>query len=119
MSLSYTANGMTGQGTTVTFSGAGVSACVRSIQLPTWSMEAIDSSCLSDTGFGKKIAGDLVDAGTVQVTVTWVGDAFAVPDGTLEEMVITFPALGDGAGNSGSLKGSGFVSEVSLRFLTP
>ena len=106
--------GTTGQGTTVTLTTGGEVACVRSITLPTWSMDAIDASCISDTGFAKKIAGDLTDAGTVQITsVLPLGAGMAAPDGEQDTITITLPGTGtDGAGGA-SLTGTGFVSEVT------
>lgn len=105
--------GTTGQGTTVALTNDGTVACVRSLTLPTWSMDSIDASCLADTGFTKKIAADLTDAGTVQVTAVFPldGSPYA-PDGDQDTITITFPAP---AGHSaGSLSGSGFISEVTL-----
>ncbi len=106
--------GTTGQGTTVTLTAGGSVACVRSITLPTWSMDSIDASCLSDIGFAKKIAGDLTDAGTVQVTsVMPLGSGMASPTGDQDTITITLPGAGqDGAGGA-SLTGTGFVSEVT------
>lgn len=102
--------GTTGQGTTVSLSGG--SACVRSLTLPTWSMDSIDASCLSDTGYMKKIAADLVDAGTVQVTsVFGLEGTPVVPDGTEETITITLPSAGT---TGGILTGSGFISECTL-----
>ena len=104
--------GTTGQGTSVAFTTAGSVACVRSVTLPTWSMETIDSSCLSDTGFGKKIVGDLVDAGSVQITaVMELTDAPFTPDGENDTITITFPNAGNTAG---TLTGTGFISECTL-----
>lgn len=104
--------GTTGQGTSVAFTTAGSVACVRSVTLPTWSMETIDSSCLSDTGFGKKIVSDLVDAGTVQITaVMELDDAPFTPDGVQDTITITFPTAGVTAG---SLTGTGYISECTL-----
>ena len=104
--------GTTGQGTTVTLTTAGAVACVRSITLPTWSMESIDASCLSDTGYGKKIAGDLVDAGTVQITaVLEVGSGLESPTGDQDTITIQLPTDGETAG--AALTGTGFISEVT------
>jgi hypothetical protein len=106
--------GTTGQGTTVTLTTGGSVACVRSITLPTWSMESIDASCLSDVGFSKKIAGDLTDAGTVQVTsVLPLGSGMTAPSGDQDTITITLPGSGtDGAGGA-ALTGTGFISEVT------
>lgn len=104
--------GTTGQGTSVAFTTAGSVACVRSVTLPTWSMETIDSSCLSDTGFGKKIVSDLVDAGSVQITaVMELTDDPFTPDGVNDTITITFPNAG---ATAGTLTGTGFISECTL-----
>lgn len=95
--------GMTGQGVTVSLTG--VSGCVRSITLPTFTQEAIDVQCLSNTlgSFAQKIPGGLIDAGEVQVTCTF--DAVVVPTFGQETITITFA---DGS----SLSGTGFLSNV-------
>lgn len=104
--------GLTGQGTTVALTAGGSVACIRSLTLPTWSMDAIDASCLSDTGFMKKIAADLVDGGNVQCTVVFeaVDEPFT-PDGSQDTITITLPTAG---ATSGILTGTGFVSEATL-----
>ncbi len=77
-------------------------------------MDSIDASCLSDTGYMKKIAADLVDAGTVQITTVMGGtDAAVVPDGTQDTITITLPAA-EAGGGGGVLSGTGFVSESTL-----
>ncbi len=104
--------GFTGQGTTVAFTTAGSVSCVRSITLPTWSMDSIDASCLSDTGFMKKIAADLVDAGTVQLTVVFEpNDEPYAPDGSQDTVTVTLPSAGS---TGGILTGTGFISECTL-----
>ena len=104
--------GTTGQGTTVALTNDGTVACVRSLTLPTWSMDSIDASCLVDTGFTKKIAADLTDAGTVQVTAVFPLDGTPyAPDGDQDTITITFPTAG---ASGGVLTGTGFISEVTL-----
>ena len=104
--------GFTGQGTTVALTTGGSVSCVRSLTLPTWSMESIDASCLSDTGFMKKIAADLVDAGTVQVTAVFEPtDEPYTPDGVQDTITITLPTAG---ATGGILTGTGFISEATL-----
>lgn len=104
--------GFTGQGTTVALTTGGNVSCVRSLTLPTWSMDAIDSSCLSTVGFMKKIAADLVDAGTVQVTTVFAPtDSPVTPDGTLDTITITLPTAGV---TGGILTGTGFITESTL-----
>ncbi len=104
--------GFTGQGTTVALTTGGSVACVRSLTLPTWSMDSIDASCLSDTGYMKKIAADLVDAGTVQVTAVFEPtDTPFTPDGVSDTITITLPSAG---ATGGILTGTGFISECTL-----
>ena len=105
--------GTTGQGTTVAFTTLGAVACLRSLTLPEWSMESIDASCLSDTGFMKKIAGDLVDAGEVSMTVVFeLTDNLEqfIPDGVQDTITITFPTAG---ATSGILTGTGYITSVT------
>ena len=110
--------GSTGQGTSVAFTTAGAVACLRSLTLPEWSMEEIESSCLSDTGFGKKIVGDLVDAGNVSMTMVFeLTDSPMTPDGVNDTLTITFPT--PPAGSTGAtLSGTGFISSCTLPEVT-
>jgi len=106
--------GLTGQGTTVALTVGGAVACIRSLTLPTWSMDAIDASCLSDVGFMKKISADLVDGGSVQCTVVFEAtDGPIAPDPTNsgDTITITLPSAGT---TGGILTGTGFVSECTL-----
>ena len=106
--------GITGQGTTVALTAGGSVACIRSLTLPTWSMDAIDASCLSDTGFMKKIAADLVDGGNVQCTVVFEasdGPIAPSPTDPNDILTVTLPSAGT---SSGVLSGTGFVSECTL-----
>ena len=102
MPYSATITGQTGQGSTVTIGSA--VGCVRSVTLPTFSMDSIDASCLSDTGFMKKISADLSDAGEVQIVAAY-GGASQELTGEQETITITF-------GDGGSLSGTGFISAV-------
>jgi hypothetical protein len=65
-------------------------------------MDAIDTSCLSDTGFMKKISADLTDAGEVQIVAAYEG-AMQSLSGTQETLTIAFP-------DGGTLSGTGFLS---------
>lgn len=106
--------GSTGQGTTVSFTTAGAIACLRSLTLPEWSMEEIESSCISDTGFGKKIVGDLVDAGNISFTAVFgLDDSPLTPDGVNDTITITFP-IPDGGTTGAVLTGTGFISSCKL-----
>ena len=104
--------GLTGQGTTVALTNGGAVACVRSLTLPTWSMDAIDASCLSDTGFMKKISADLVDGGSVEVVAVFEAtDSPFTPDGVQDTITVTLPDAGT---TGGILAGTGFISDCTL-----
>ncbi len=103
---------MTGQGATVSLTGGG-GGCLKSIQLPTMSIEAIDASCLSDTGFAKKVANDLTDAGSVQMTFFIPpGGNMSAPDASQQTLTVTMPAGPNGQAGA-TITGDGFISEVS------
>lgn len=100
--------GQTGQGTTVVFTTNGAVGCVRSVSLPEFSMEVIDASCLADTAFMKKIAGDLVDAGEVQITAVFEeNDDWYLPDGVSDTITITLP-------DGGVFSASGYITSNTL-----
>ncbi len=104
--------GSTGQGTTVAFTTAGSITCARSITLPEWSMEVIDASCVTSTGYTEKIVGDLVDGGEVTLTVLFeLDDAPLTPDGVQDTITITLPTAGV---TSGILTGTGYISSCTL-----
>ena len=110
--------GSTGQGTSVAFTTAGAVACLRSLTLPEWSMEEIESSCLSDTGFGKKIVGDLVDAGNVSMTMVFgLDDSPVTPTGVPDTITVTFP-VPPGGTTGATLSGTGYVSSCTLPEVT-
>lgn len=110
--------GMTGQGATVNLSSTGAIGCIRSINLPEWTQEKIDASCLNTTGFKRFIAGDLTDPGQVEMTAVF-DPVNGLPDpssggmGQHETITITFP-IGDPANaTNATLVGSGFLMSVS------
>jgi hypothetical protein len=60
----------------------------------------------------KKIAADLVDAGTVQVTVVFEPtDGPYAPSGAQDTITVTLPTAG---ATGGVLTGTGFISEATL-----
>lgn len=114
--------GMTGQGATATLSVTGDLGCVKSIQLPEWSQEKIDASCLNTTGFKKYIPGDLNEPGEVTFTVVY-NPANGVPAPgladnagvlTAETLTITIPDPTDSSAVSATLAGSGFISSTQM-----
>jgi len=121
--------GATSQGTTVAFTTIGTIACVRSISLPEFSLEAIEASCLSSSGannppgtgvvaeFTKKLPGQLVDAGEISITMVFaLDDEPEIPNGLIDTITVTLPSAGS---SGGVLTGTGFVSSCQMPSLEP
>jgi len=121
--------GATSQGTTVAFTTIGTIACVRSISLPEFSLEAIEASCLSSSGannppgtgvvaeFTKKLPGQLVDAGEISITMVFaLDDEPEIPNGLIDTVTVTLPSAGS---SGGILTGTGFVSSCQMPSLEP
>jgi hypothetical protein len=121
--------GATSQGTTVAFTTIGTIACVRSISLPEFSLEAIEASCLSSSGannppgtgvvaeFTKKLPGQLVDAGEISITMVFaLNDEPEIPNGLIDTVTVTLPSAGS---SGGILTGTGFVSSCQMPSLEP
>lgn len=121
--------GATSQGTTVAFTTIGTIACVRSISLPEFSLEAIEASCLSSSGannppgtgvvaeFTKKLPGQLVDAGEISITMVFaLNDEPEIPNGLIDTVTVTLPSAGS---TGGILTGTGFVSSCQMPSLEP
>lgn len=103
---------MTGQGATAVLSVTGGVGCIRSIQLPEWTQEKIDASCLDTTGFKSYIPGDLTDPGQVQLVAVFDPSLSIPPCGVIEDLTVTFP-IGDPTNTTeATLVGSGFISSV-------
>jgi hypothetical protein len=106
--------GDTGQGATLVFETSSALGRIRSMQLPDWVMEAIEATGLEDTGFGKKIPGDLTDAGEASITAVFdATEAIATP-GTVETLTVTFPIGTAGNTTAATMAGTGFISTVGL-----
>ena len=83
----------TGAGATITFSGTTFAAKIRSIQLPTWSIEDLEKSTLDTTAYKEFVPSDLVEPGEVSVTCLMPTsiDLPVVAATVTETCTITFP----------------------------
>lgn len=92
--------------------------CPRSIQLPELTMEAIDTTCLDDTGFMRRIPADVSDPGTIEATfvfdaaVTGPNSLFA--DGEQLCITIILPESRDATTAPATLTATGFISSLGL-----
>ena len=106
--------GNTGQGATLTLATTGAVGCVRSMQLPDWTVEKIDASCLDTTGYMRYISGDLIDPGDVEVVAVFDAAIDIPTPGVVEDITIDFPIGVDTNTTPAQLTGSGFISVSGL-----
>lgn len=92
--------------------------CPRSIQLPELTMEAIDTTCLDDTGFMRRIPADVSDPGTIEATFVFdaalSGPNSLFADGEQLCITVVLPESRDGTTSPSTLTGTGFISSLGL-----
>lgn len=94
----------TGNGATLTRSGFTVD--IRSINIGEQTIDLLDISVLSTTGFMEKISADLADAGSFTVEYLFdATDADVTLGGAAVSTTITFPVVG-GSGTAATLAGT-------------
>lgn len=103
----------TGQGWTFTLGTQSITLQITKITCGKWSVNVLDVSTLSDTGFMKKIASDLKDAGAVTVDFIWKTVTTAPVVGTTPETFTITAALMSGDVGAATLAGTGFVSDIT------
>lgn len=98
----------TGNGATLTRSGFTVD--IVSISIGDQTIDTLDISLLSTTGFIEKIATDLADAGEFTVEYLFdATDADVTLGGAAESTTITWPVVG-GSGTAATLAGTAIVT---------
>ena len=91
----------TGNGATITRSGFTVD--VRAINIGSQTIDLLDKSILSTTGFAEKIAADLAEAGSFTVDVLFdPADADVALGGAAASTTITLPGTGTPANIAGT-----------------
>lgn len=99
----------TGNGATITRTG--FTADIRSISIGNQTIDMLDTSLLSTTGFAEKISADLADAGSITVEVQFdVTDADIALGGAAVSTTITFP----GTGTQATLAGTAVLTDKKL-----
>lgn len=106
-------NGDTGQGWTFTFGTQSISLLVTQITCGKWTVTDLDVSVLSDTGFMKKLASDLKDAGTATIDFLWKTSTTAPVVGTTPETFTITAAQMTGDTAAATLAGTGYVKEIT------
>lgn len=124
MAYSNSYIGDTGQGAVIVIIDASDTSiepcmgCPRSIQLPELTMEAIDTTCLDDTGFMRRIPADVSDPGVIEATFIYdaakAGPTQLFVDGQQLLVTITFPQSRSTTIAPATLIATGFVSSLGL-----
>lgn len=99
----------TGNGATLTRTGFSVD--IRSISIGSQTIDLLDRSILSTTGFAEKISADLAEAGSFTVEVLFDPvDADVVLGGAAVTTTITLP----GTGTPANLAGTAILTDKKL-----
>lgn len=99
----------TGNGATLTRSGFTVD--IRSITIGNQTIDTLDISLISTTGYMEKIAADLADAGSFTVEYLFdATDADVALGGAAASTTITFPLVG-GSGTAATLAGTAICTD--------
>ena len=99
----------TGNGATITRTGFSVD--IRAITIGNQTIDMLDKSILSSTGYMKKLAADLADAGSFTVEVLFdATDTDVALGGAAVSTTITFPVVG-GSGTAATLAGTAVCTD--------
>ena len=111
----------TGSGATLGLSvsmGAGTIANVRSLTLPTFMVEDIETSILATTNFKTFVASDLTDAGEIVAEILFdptQATATALPARSVAEVVtVTWPIHTSGNTTNATFVADGYIKSVDL-----
>lgn len=108
--------GDTGNGATVTFatSSLALAADAQTIDIGEETIELLDVSKLSTTGYMERVASDLKDPPEVTLTVLFnTEDAAPTVGGAPETITVTFP-LRTGQSAAATLAGTGVITSFKL-----
>lgn len=105
----------TGNGATVALSVSTVSTCVTSIELPSFGIEDLETSCLGTTNYKTFVATDLADPG--EITINYLFDPTSdtlLARGVAEVITITWPIHTTGNTTNATFVADGYIREVNL-----
>ncbi len=104
----------TGQGAVLLLETTGDIGCPRSLQLPEWVMEKVESDCLATVGFGTYVTGDLTDPGEIVAEVVFDSELPIPEGGVVETVTITFRLSNPANTTAAVLSGTGFITSRAL-----
>lgn len=105
----------TGNGATIAFSITGITLRAYDMEIGEQTIAVLDKTVLTDTGFIRKMPGDLVDPGDVEVNYEYNPNSipplgYATPSTqTYDVVTITYPVQ-PGQTNGATLVGTAFIS---------
>lgn len=105
----------TGNGTTVALSVSTVSTCVTSIELPSFAIEDLETSCLDTTNYKTFQASDLSDPGEITINFLFnpTSDTL-LARGVAEVITVTWPIHTTGNTTNATFVADGYIREVNL-----
>ena len=105
----------TGQGATLTLATTGAVGVIRSMTLPEFAIDKIETSDLSTTGFKTYIATDLAEPGELTAEIIFDAEDDDVPSfGVSETVTVTWPIHTTGNTTNATLAGTGFITNFKL-----
>ena len=104
----------TGQGASLTLATSGTIGVIRSMTLPEFVIEKIESTGLATTAFKTFIPSDLSDPGELTAEIIFDAEnGDVVARGVPETVTVTWPVLTTGQ-TAANLAGTGFVTAFKL-----
>lgn len=101
----------TGHGATLTLGTTGAVGAIRSMTLPEFVLEKIETTVLDTTGFMTYMPGDVSDPGEMTAEILFDAESDDLPDaGVAETVTVTFPIHTSGNTTNATLSGSGFIT---------
>lgn len=105
----------TGQGATLTLATTGSVGVIRSMTLPEFTIDKIDTTDLSTTAFKTYIKSDLAEPGELTAELLFDAEDDAVPSlGVSETVTVTFPIHTGTNTTNATLAGTGFITGFKL-----
>ena len=104
----------TGHGATIAFGTTTISGCVRSAQMPSFEMEAVDATCLSSQDYMELVPADVSNPGRCVITFAFDPEDVLPARGTVEDITITLAISNPANTVPATLVGSGFIAVVGL-----
>ena len=109
----------TGNGATLTLATTGSVGTIRSMTLPEFVVEKIETSHLATTSFKTYRSADLSEPGEITAEILFNADTGSVPSrGVAETVTVTWPIHTSGNTTNATLAGTGFITSFKTPDMT-